>query len=121
MEHLVSNGYIQYVLLVGAILRISRIGLDDGIFDKPRYWLRGITLERKPIVNSDKHIDVEIELEVGFFRQKLRALFGCHWCLPFWISAILTALTLLFPEPMTYFNLFFATPFLVSTLYGRYA
>jgi hypothetical protein len=121
MEHLVSNGYIQYALLIGAILRISRIGLDDGIFDRPRRWIRGITIVKEQIAETDRYIDIEQELPVGPIREKLRAMFSCPWCLPFWISAVLTALTLLFPEPMTYFNLFFATPFLVSVLYGRYA
>lgn len=116
-----SNGFIQYALLVGAILRISRIGLDDGIFDKPRRWIRGITIVKEQIAETDRYVDIEVELPVGFIREKLRAMFSCPWCLPFWISAVLTALTLLFPVPMTYFNLFFATPFLVSVLYGKYA
>lgn len=121
MQHLVSNGYIQYVLLIGSILRISRIGLDDSIFEKPRNWLRGIQLTKKEVPSTGKHVFIEEELEVGYIKTKLRALLGCPWCFPFWVSTVLTALTLAFPEPLTYFNLFFATPFLVSTLYSRYA
>lgn len=121
MQHLVSNGYIQYILAILSILRISHLGLEDSIFNLIRNFITGVIYIEEPIAGTDRTVKVRKDLEVGFIRAKLRELFACHWCLPFWITLIVLGLTLIFPHNMTYFNLLVGSSYLVSVLYGRYS
>lgn len=62
--------WLTALLLMLASYRVTRLLIDDAIFDKPRDFLLG-------------QLDQE---------GKLRYLLGCYWCLGLWVSAGLTLL-----------------------------
>jgi len=134
MEHLVSIIYIQYILFVLSSVRISRLMMEDKVSRKIRNSLlyrkhvNGHSIDKENLTFTKIEIidnqDVETQVNyplpksyVLFFREQ----FGCGWCLPFWISSILLALTILFPIQLTWFNLFFASSAIVSYIYNEYA
>lgn len=134
MEHLVSNIYIQYMVFILSAVRISRLIMEDKISRKIRNsllyqkYINGQSIDKENLTYKKTEIvdgkDIKIETKypqpknyVLFFREQ----FGCGWCLPFWISSILLAFTILFPTQLTWTNLFFASSAIVSYIYNEYA
>jgi len=130
----VSNYYIQYVIFILAVVRVSRIFLDDGIFrpirdrllyrnsvnghsvDKENLTYEKKIMQGKEIVSFDEPYPKPGKAVV-FFREQ----FSCQWCLPFWVTVVMLGALLVFPIVITWIYLFFASSFIVSVLYSKYA
>lgn len=65
---------VELTVLVLATFRVTRLLIDDTIFDAPRGWLFNRGVRRAP----------------GRF---LVDLFSCPWCLSVWVSAAIVAVT----------------------------
>lgn len=133
MEHLVSIIYIQYILFVLSSVRLSRLAMEDKLSRRIRNsllyrkYVNGHSIDKENLTFTKIEIidNKDIETQVNYPSPKpyvlfFREQFGCGWCLPFWISSVLLALTILFPVQLTWFNLFFASSAIVSYIYNEY-
>jgi len=122
MIDLLTNGYVQFALFILSSLRWAVLELEDKITRPLRNWL----LKKKPEGNHDIEQENMTDPKTknlypapGKIVKFLRVQFSCQWCLPFWSTSLILLLTLLFPIPMTIFNLFFGSAFIVSFIYGE--